>query len=112
MMLLHMLDEIRSFIVLAESGSLRRASERLFLTPSALTRQIQRLEQALGTTLLDRRVKPARITLAGRAVLDRLRAVDDVAYLRFASVYKGFAEAGDFEREVGLLTKSTQPKRH
>jgi transcriptional repressor NrdR len=48
----------------------------------------------------------------GRAVLDRLRAVDDVAYLRFASVYKGFAEAGDFEREVGLLTKETQPKRH
>lgn len=48
----------------------------------------------------------------GRAVLDRLRAMDDVAYLRFASVYKGFADAGDFEREVGLLTKSTRPKRH
>jgi transcriptional repressor NrdR len=48
----------------------------------------------------------------GRAVLDRLRAVDEVAYLRFASVYKGFADAGDFEREVGLLTKETQPKRH
>ena len=71
-MLLHMLDEIRSFIMLAESGSLRRASERLFLTPSALTRQIQRLEQALGTSLLDRGVKPARITRAGRAVLDRV----------------------------------------
>jgi DNA-binding transcriptional LysR family regulator len=81
-MLPDMLDEIRSFIVLAESGSLRRASERLFLTPSALTRQIQRLEHSLGTPLLDRRVKPARITLAGRAVLDRgrhvLRVMDDL----------------------------------
>jgi DNA-binding transcriptional LysR family regulator len=81
-MLLDMLDEIRSFIVLAESGSLRRASERLFLTPSALTRQIQRLEQSLGTSLLDRGVKPARITRAGRAVLDRgrhlLRVMDDL----------------------------------
>jgi DNA-binding transcriptional LysR family regulator len=81
-MLLVMLDEIRSFIVLAESGSLRRASERLFLTPSALTRQIQRLEQSLGTSLLDRGVKPARITRAGRAVLDRgrhlLRVMDDL----------------------------------
>jgi transcriptional repressor NrdR len=48
----------------------------------------------------------------GRAVLDRLRGLDDVAYLRFASVYKGFAGAEDFEREVGLLTKATQPKRH
>ena len=48
----------------------------------------------------------------GLAVLDRLRASDEVAYVRFASVYKGFSDAGDFEREVGLLTKSTDPKRH
>jgi transcriptional repressor NrdR len=48
----------------------------------------------------------------GRAVLDLLRALDEVAYVRFASVYKGFADIGDFEREVGLLTKSTQPKQH
>jgi transcriptional repressor NrdR len=48
----------------------------------------------------------------GLAVLERLRVIDDVAYLRFASVYKGFTGAGDFEREVGLLTKSTEPKPH
>jgi transcriptional repressor NrdR len=47
----------------------------------------------------------------GLAVLDHLRALDEVAYVRFASVYKGFADAGDFEREVGLLTKSTDPKQ-
>jgi transcriptional repressor NrdR len=46
----------------------------------------------------------------GLAVLDRLRSVDEVAYVRFASVYKDFSDAGDFEREVGLLTKSTEPK--
>src|SRR5579875_59535 len=46
----------------------------------------------------------------GRAVLSQLRATDQVAYLRFASVYKGFSELEDFEREVGLLTKETQPK--
>jgi transcriptional repressor NrdR len=44
-------------------------------------------------------------------VLDRLARLDEVAYLRFASVYKGFEEAGDFQRELGLLTKSTEPKR-
>ena len=48
----------------------------------------------------------------GVAVLERLREVDDVAYLRFASVYKGFEEAGDFAREAGLLTKTTAPKHH
>jgi transcriptional repressor NrdR len=47
----------------------------------------------------------------GMAVLERLRALDEVAYVRFASVYKGFADIGDFEREVGLLTKATKPKR-
>jgi transcriptional repressor NrdR len=46
----------------------------------------------------------------GRAVLERLRELDEVAYVRFASVYKGFSDAGDFEREIGLLTKSTDPK--
>ncbi len=48
----------------------------------------------------------------GLAVLERLRVLDDVAYLRFASVYKGFTDLEDFEREVGLLTKDTAPKQH
>ena len=46
----------------------------------------------------------------GLAVLDRLRVADHVAYLRFASVYKDFEDLGDFEREVGLLSKTTPPK--
>ena len=48
----------------------------------------------------------------GLAVLDRLRDVDEVAYVRFASVYKGFDDAADFQRELRLLTKDTEPKRH
>ena len=47
----------------------------------------------------------------GVAVLEQLQALDDVAYLRFASVYKGFEDAGDFQREVAVLTKTTEPKR-
>ena len=42
----------------------------------------------------------------GRLALERLRHLDQVAYLRFASVYKGFEDVGDFERELGLLTES------
>lgn len=41
--------------------------------------------------------------LVGREVLAQLRLVDDVAYLRFASVYKDFKEVGDFEREMASL---------
>ena len=40
----------------------------------------------------------------GVAVLGRLRSLDEVAYVRFASVYKDFDDARDFEREVGLLS--------
>ncbi len=39
----------------------------------------------------------------GKRVLDALRELDEVAYLRFASVYKEFEGAGDFEREVAAL---------
>lgn len=42
----------------------------------------------------------------GREVLERLRTLDEVAYLRFASVYKGFQDAADFEREVAALESS------
>ena len=47
----------------------------------------------------------------GREVLEGLRELDQVAYLRFASVYKDFEDPADFTREVGLLRKSTEPKR-
>jgi transcriptional repressor NrdR len=39
----------------------------------------------------------------GAEVLARLRALDEVAYLRFASVYKDFQDAADFEKEVAAL---------
>ena len=46
----------------------------------------------------------------GRAVLEHLQELDPVAAVRFASVYKGFDDVSDFEREVTLLTKRTAPK--
>jgi transcriptional repressor NrdR len=54
----------------------------------------------------------------GRAVLERLRNLDAVAAIRFASVYKEFDDLADFERELteltqsSSLTKATEPKRH
>ncbi len=41
----------------------------------------------------------------GLAVLERLRILDEVAYLRFASVYKNFDAASDFQSELELLSK-------
>lgn len=41
----------------------------------------------------------------GLCVLDRLRALDEISYLRFASVYKAFDDVADFRRELTLLEK-------
>lgn len=46
----------------------------------------------------------------GMATLEGLADVDDVAYVRFASVYKGFEGTEDFAREIGMLVKTTAPK--
>ncbi|HEY1282348.1 MAG TPA: transcriptional regulator NrdR [Acidimicrobiales bacterium] len=70
---------------------------------------------ALATDVEDAmRLDGPEVTSAhvGVAVLDALRHLDEVAYLRFASVYKGFDAASDFERELTLLGKGTPPKRH
>lgn len=47
----------------------------------------------------------------GLEVLSHLRGLDEVAYLRFASVYKDFQELTDFERELGLMLQKREPKR-
>ncbi len=43
----------------------------------------------------------------GRQVLAGLRRIDEVGYLRFASVYKDFQEASDFEKEMAVLEDRT-----
>src|SRR4051812_1038618 len=45
----------------------------------------------------------------GMAILGPLRALDPVAYLRFASVYKAFSSADDFEHEIALLRTEGAP---
>ena len=84
----------------------RAATKNRPVTEEQLEELAQQVEESL-------RGEGAEVTSQqiGVAVLERLRALDDVAYLRFASVYKGFADIGDFQREVGLLTKTTEPKR-
>jgi len=72
--------------------------------------QMEQLAQEVEDALRASGAEPTSQQV-GVAVLERLQALDDVAYLRFASVYKGFEEAGDFQREAGLLTKTTEPKR-
>ncbi|MGA8295509.1 MAG: transcriptional regulator NrdR [Acidimicrobiales bacterium] len=70
----------------------------------AVAKAVEDHIRALGTSVSTEQI--------GVSVLDQLKELDEVAYIRFASVYKGFENLSDFEREAGLLTKSTAPKRH
>ncbi len=60
-----------------------------------------------GAWLLGPEVQSEQV---GLAVLEGLRELDDVAAVRFASVYKGFEQVDDFARELGLLNKDTAPQ--
>jgi transcriptional repressor NrdR len=72
--------------------------------------QMEELAQGVEDALRAETTEPSSQQV-GLAVLERLKELDDVAYVRFASVYKGFEDITDFQREVGLLTKTTEPKR-
>ena len=46
----------------------------------------------------------------GRFIMERLKKIDPVAYVRFASVYRSFTEADDFIREIERLMKERRKK--
>ncbi len=87
---------------IVEEGSIARASEKLFLTPSALSHQLKEAESVIGTRLFDRANKRLLLTLAGEKVyeaandvLGRLNAVEK----QIAALNKGTA---------GSITLSTE----
>lgn len=60
---------LRTLVALRETGSLVEASERVFLTQSALSHQIKELEGRLGCSLFLRKTRPVRFTSAGNRLL-------------------------------------------
>ena len=61
---------LRTLVALRETGSLVEASERVFLTQSALSHQIKELEGRLGCSLFLRKTRPVRFTSAGIRILE------------------------------------------
>ena len=66
-------SEYRYFYEVANSGSIRKAAELLHVSPSALSRQIQRTEDTLGTPLIERRKTGVHLTAAGELLLQHVR---------------------------------------
>ena len=71
-------DVLRSFVAVAEAGSLVRATDRVFLTQSALSLQIKRLEDLIQTRLFERQGRGLVLSAAGLEVLGMARRLLEV----------------------------------
>jgi len=69
------IEKLRLFLVIIEEGSLRRAAERLHISQSAITRQIQLLEHDLGGQILERASSGVRPTIGGQALARKARGL-------------------------------------
>src|SRR5512138_135111 len=92
------LDFLRGFEAAGRLLSFTRAAEELFVTQSALSRQVQALEAALGVALFERRHRALALTPAGAAF-----------HREIASTLAAIAAAADRvrEREPGVTLTTT-----
>jgi len=97
------LSDLRAFVAVADLASFRAAAEALHLSQPALSRRVDKLEQALGFRLLERTTRKVELNAMGRAFLPRARHVLgelDVALLGMADLS---------ERIHGLVTVACIP---
>ena len=69
------LRHLRYFVALADAGTFTHAAEQMFIAQPTLSQQIRRLEEMVGTPLLQRRREGVQLTEAGSVLLEESRAV-------------------------------------
>jgi transcriptional repressor NrdR len=87
--------------------SIAIACRKRDITPDRIDRLVSSIQRQLET-----RGDEVKASEIGEAVMDALKAVDHVAYIRFASVYKDFSEPGDFAEiveAVGEEARAQEP---
>ena len=83
--------------------SMRRALEKRPVPSDELEQAVGRLVHTLRT--MGEREVPSR--LVGELVMEELRGLDEVAYVRFASVYRSFQDVTEFQEEIRRLQEIT-----
>lgn len=84
-----------------------RACEKRPVRTEELQKSVDRIESTLRN--MDKTEIPA--SRIGELVMDELKHLDDVAYIRFASVYRKFTDASDFASEIAKLKKQRRRMR-
>lgn len=82
-------------------AGLHKACEKRPVSEEAIEQMVQYIESELR----NRGRREVASEDIGKMILRRLREVDEVAYMRFASVYKQFRDLADYRREIESLTK-------
>jgi transcriptional repressor NrdR len=82
--------------------SLRVACNKRPVSVDQLESQAEAVERELAAS--GEREVPSRVI--GEKVMERLKSLDEVAYVRFASVYRSFRDVGEFMEEMGKLVRS------
>ncbi len=85
--------------------SLSIACNKRPVTPDTLEENAAALERELAES----GEKEVSSLVIGERVMQRLKLLDDVAYVRFASVYKSFRDIDEFMREMGKLVRVREP---
>lgn len=80
---------------------IEKACKKRDVPPGEIASMVQEVEDAVR----ERGGQEIESTELGDMVLERLRGLDAVAYLRFASIYEGFDEVGEFERAARELAE-------
>lgn len=70
--------------------------------------QIEKLADDVERALQETSEREITATAIGEKVMARLRDVDEVAYVRFASVYRSFRDVDEFMAEIGKLVKARE----
>ena len=96
------LYQIRYFLAVAETLNFTRASERSFISQPALTKAIQRLEDAIGGRLFDRTKNSVQLTELGRRMLPNFRQIYDTANLAREEARRLVSDQRDVVR-VGVM---------
>ena len=96
------LQDFEVLLAVAETGSFRKACETLGVGQSAVTRRVQKLEDALGVSLFERRPSGARLTLAGRGFAKRSRSILSECHVAMRSAQLA-GEAATGRLRVGVI---------
>jgi DNA-binding transcriptional LysR family regulator len=100
------LDQLRTFLAVAEEGSFSAAARKLGRTQSVVSYAVATLEEQLGVTLFDRSAWKPRLTGEGRAVLDQARSlVEQAAGLQARAGHL----AGGLEPELSIVVDVMYP---